>query len=69
VNITRYLVFETYTSAANCILTLKAREPGILSPEDWFEVAAMYKQPKGELIGEPVETDWVLTYLEKTLEK
>lgn len=64
--ITRFLAFETYGSAANCIYCLKGREPGIYSPEDYFMAAKIYDHKKGELIGPAMETDWVLSFLEKT---
>jgi hypothetical protein len=64
--ITRYLVFETHLSAVNCFMTLTGREPGPYAPEDYFYTADIYREPKGEIVGNPIETDWVLTYLEKT---
>jgi hypothetical protein len=58
------LVFETYSSAANCIFCLTGREPGLYSPQDYFETAKIFTYKKGEQLNrEPIETDWVLTYL------
>jgi hypothetical protein len=65
--IERWLVFETYGVAANCIFTLTGREPGRYYIEDYFEVADIYDHKKGEQIGDEYETDWVLTYLFKTV--
>lgn len=65
VDITRYLVFKTYTSATNCIHTLKGKERGVYHPEEYFEAATISREPVGELLGEPIETDWVLSYLEE----
>lgn len=67
--ITRYLHFETYNSTINCIFCLNGREPGEYRPEDYFEAAKICREPKGEILNsESIETDWVLTYLQKTFD-
>lgn len=66
--VTRYLHFETYNSAANCIFCLNGREPGELSPEDYFDAGKLYSEPRGEVLNrDSIETDWVLHFNEKTI--
>jgi hypothetical protein len=47
-------------------MTLLGREPGLYGPEDYFEAAEVYRECQGEQLGEAIETDWILSYLEKT---
>lgn len=67
--ITRWLVFDTYTTAANCIFCLTGREAGYYSPQTFFEAAKIYDKKKGEVLGDPIETEWVMHYIFKTEER
>lgn len=65
--ITRYLVFNEYMGASNCIMSLSGREQQRSQPSDYFEAAKVSRSPVGEVVNDfSIETDWVLTYLEKT---
>jgi hypothetical protein len=65
-NITLYLSFETYFSAVQCIATLEATEPGRYSPDVYFEVGELTREPKGEVINSrTIESDYALVYYDK----
>jgi hypothetical protein len=65
--ITRYLVFETYPDSLSCINCLLATKSGKYSPEDYFEAAKISRDPVGKVVGgHSIQSDFVLTYLQKT---
>jgi hypothetical protein len=65
--ITRYLVFNDYTGAADCARTLMGKENKYNTPEDYFEAAKISRDPVGEVINrDSIQSDFVLTYLQKT---
>lgn len=67
---TRYLNFETYNTAANCYRTLRSTKETSFYPEDYFEAAVITDQPIKEVLNEiAVETDFVITYIYKTVKK
>lgn len=66
---TRFLSFSNHPTAANCILTLEATEPGSITPEDYFEAGKLSVTPKGEVINErPVVSDFILFYSYKCID-
>jgi hypothetical protein len=67
--IIRYLSFETYSSAVNCIAALEATRPGRNYPEDYFEAGTLSVTPKGEVLNNrAIKTDFILTYCYKCID-
>jgi hypothetical protein len=67
--ITRYLSFETYSSAVNCIAALEATRPGRYYPEDYFEAGTLSVSPKGEVLNDrAIQSDFILSYSYKCID-
>lgn len=65
---TRFLTFENYMTAVNCIETLQGRENGYY-PEDYFEAGILSKTAKGEVLNDRViETDFIMTFSYKCID-
>jgi hypothetical protein len=65
----RYLSFETYSSAVNCLAALSAAAPGRYYPDDYFEAGTLSVGPKGEVINERAAvTDHILSYSYKCID-
>lgn len=68
--ITRFLTFDSYSAAVNCIQNLTGSTlTGVYYPEDYFQTAAISSHARGEVVNnKPIETDLVINYLEKTVD-
>jgi len=67
--VTRYLSFETYSSAVNCIAALEATKPGRYYPEDYFIAGTLSVTPKGEVLNDrAIATDFILSYSYKCID-
>lgn len=66
---TRYLSFDSYSTAANCIEALAAKTPGNYYPEDYFKAGNLSVQPLGEVLNDrAIESDFVISYLNKSID-